>query len=273
MLKVLSFILVFFSAFSNPLVEQFKEEILLWPNHVPINDQFYQKVKKLETASIKPKIPKIIHQIWLGSPVPEKFYKAMQSWKSHHPDWTYKLWTDKDIPSFRMENRDLFKAAPNYGMKSDLLRMEILKRYGGLYIDVDQFCIKPHDIFHHICSFYVGNMNEKGLINNNVIGASKNNLFLKDWVKTVRKKFKDKNLVRKGKFKNGVGTTFEMTGPHFLRSLLKRHKYKGYLILEKFFFNPLELISREYIDMSSVQENLKPYSYSVHFHTSSWFEK
>src|ERR1700730_3033568 len=52
----------------------------------------------LETISSQavPKIPKIIHQIWLGSPFPEKYNKYQASWQKLHPKWIYKLWTDKD---------------------------------------------------------------------------------------------------------------------------------------------------------------------------------
>lgn len=43
----------------------------------------------------KTKIPKIIHQIWLGSPLPQKFKKLQASWIKMHPEWTYILWTDR----------------------------------------------------------------------------------------------------------------------------------------------------------------------------------
>ena len=44
-------------------------------------------------------IPKIIHQIWLGPNKRPDIW--MNSWKINyikkHPDWTYKLWTEKEI--------------------------------------------------------------------------------------------------------------------------------------------------------------------------------
>ena len=36
------------------------------------------------------KIPKIIHHIWLGGQLPEKYEVCIHSWKKHHPDWQFK---------------------------------------------------------------------------------------------------------------------------------------------------------------------------------------
>lgn len=97
--------------------------------------------------SPQPKIPKIIHQIWLGSPLPKQYKKYQKSWRHHHPDWEYKLWTDADVEAFQLHNKKLFDEAKNYGEKSDIFRYEILHRYGGVYIDTDIECLKPFDIF------------------------------------------------------------------------------------------------------------------------------
>ncbi len=84
-----------------------------------------------------PLIPKIIHQIWIGPEIPKKFNSMMASWKRLNPNWEYKLWTNADIASFPMANREQFERAENLGMKSDIWRYEILKLYGGVYVDVD----------------------------------------------------------------------------------------------------------------------------------------
>jgi len=102
------------------------------------------------------RIPKIIHQIWIGSPLPDAFKRFQQSWIKHHPDWQYILWTDKEIDKFNLENRNLYEATVNYGAKSDIARYEILYRIGGLYVDTDFECLKPMDIFHHCFDFYTG---------------------------------------------------------------------------------------------------------------------
>jgi hypothetical protein len=101
-----------------------------------------------------PRIPKIIHHIWLGSEFPDRFKGYQRNWLRHHPDWEYRLWTDREVERFEFGTADLFHATSCFGQKSDLLRAEILHRHGGLYIDVDNDCFRPLDIFHHAFNLY-----------------------------------------------------------------------------------------------------------------------
>lgn len=103
------------------------------------------------------RIPKIIHQIWLGSPVPEVYAPYMKSWQEKHPDWEYRLWIDENISSlFPLYNQVYFEAAENHGMKSDILRWELLYRFGGVYADMDFECLNPLDELHYAYDFYTG---------------------------------------------------------------------------------------------------------------------
>jgi mannosyltransferase OCH1-like enzyme len=119
-------------------------------------------VKQLYTKSLsrrpslEARIPKIIHQIWLGGTLPEKYLSLQKSWQHHHPDWEYHLWTDADLTDFPFTHRERFMAAINKGEQSDILRYEILYRYGGLYVDTDFECLKPFDLLHRMCDFYCG---------------------------------------------------------------------------------------------------------------------
>ena len=108
------------------------------------------------------RIPKIIHQIWLGSPVPERYKEWMNSWRIHNPEWLYILWTDETVAYLKLYNQELYNKARNYGQKSDILRYELLYKFGGLYVDIDFRCLKPFDIFHHCYDFYIGLLNGGG---------------------------------------------------------------------------------------------------------------
>jgi len=100
------------------------------------------------------RIPKIIHQIWIGSPFPEKYRKFQQTWIDNHPDWTYILWTEKELDEFEMQRREVYEATTNFGGKADIARYEILYQLGGLYVDTDFECLKSFDSLHHLCEFY-----------------------------------------------------------------------------------------------------------------------
>ena len=90
----------------------------------------------------KEKIPKIIHQIWIGpKKLPNKYKNWMKSWLRFNPEYKYILWQDKDIEKLQMINQKEYKKAKNPGIKSDIARYEILYLYGGIYIDTDFECL------------------------------------------------------------------------------------------------------------------------------------
>lgn len=133
------------------------------PNYTRWN---YQVVE----PSKEPLIPKKIHQIWLGGEVPKQFVSLMQTWKTLHPDWEYRLWTDKDLDDFPFINRAAFDRALNLGTKADILRYDILYVFGGVYVDVDFECVRPLDALVHAHYFFAG-IEGFDWLSNAIIGA------------------------------------------------------------------------------------------------------
>lgn len=100
-------------------------------------------------------IPKKIHQIWLGDKMPGK--SCVETWAAA-AGWEYRLWTDSDVEKMRLHNSALYQLGKNFGEKSDILRLEILFREGGLYADVDVACLNIDffDHLHRTLTFYAG---------------------------------------------------------------------------------------------------------------------
>lgn len=92
-------------------------------------------------------IPPFIHQVWTTDRIPDRFAAFRDSWIRHHPDWSYRLWTDADIFAFIEVNEPamlpVFNAHTRAICRADIARYLILKRYGGLYVDVDFECLRP----------------------------------------------------------------------------------------------------------------------------------
>lgn len=92
-------------------------------------------------------IPRVLHQIWVGpAGFPDEFAAYAQTWRRHHPAWEYRLWTEAEIPSElrRPEARERLRVPAE---RSDILRLEILWRQGGVYVDTDFECrgsLEPH---------------------------------------------------------------------------------------------------------------------------------
>lgn len=89
----------------------------------------------------KIEIPKIIHQTWKDKNIPEKYLDFQSSWKTHLPDWEYRLWTDEDNRDFLEKNYEWF--LPIYDgyskpiMRADAIRYFWMYHFGGLYVDLD----------------------------------------------------------------------------------------------------------------------------------------
>ncbi|MBS0637959.1 MAG: hypothetical protein JSS12_10640 [Verrucomicrobia bacterium] len=176
-----------FSLVENSTSDQNRYRILkkVWQRNRP---QFAQ-------AASSTKIPKIIHQIWLGPKRPPGFFlKFRESWQKLHPDWEYRLWTDADLATYDFELRDLFDLSENYGEKSDILRCEVLLKYGGVYVDADFECLKPLDELAAKYDFFAGieppheipESSRVLFVSNAIIGAVPGHPVLKRWKTVIR---------------------------------------------------------------------------------------
>lgn len=136
-----------------------------------------------------PKIPKRFHFIWLGpKPLPASSEANIVLWRKLHPDWQVDLWSDASIRSDASIQKFLEKSAgwrnaallstlESYAAKSDVLRLLLLREFGGVYLDGDMEPVRPLDpIIDGIElvgeSCFVGWEQTGDRINNAVIGAA-----------------------------------------------------------------------------------------------------
>lgn len=213
----------------------------------------------------KCRIPKKIHQIWLGSPYPEKYKALQKSWRDLHPDWEFKVWTDADVDAFRLKNIALFKKATNWGQKSDIWRLEILDRYGGLYIDTDFLCLKPFDILHYACDFYIGIAHSKTVVfYNGLIGAAPGHPIIKKCIEKISL----------GDGSNTEESIQRATGPHFITKCffdVAPNIKRKCVVFPITFFYPFPNSHRIYSnDVNIVRSFIRPESYCVHLWEYSW---
>lgn len=95
-------------------------------------------------------IPKIMHHIWIGLPIPKYLQMNIRTWAEMHPDWDMKLWTEEEIDEIPLKNRALYdqaeKIVPRDAVeqfRADIVRYELLSLFGGMYTDVDTRPLRP----------------------------------------------------------------------------------------------------------------------------------
>ena len=101
-------------------------------------------------------IPKLLHYVWLGSKKNELVHMCIDSFHKYMNDYRIIEWNESniDISTFN-DNEQLFYnknyKAKKYAFCSDLVRLHVLKDYGGVYVDTDVEFIKhmPDEFLNH----------------------------------------------------------------------------------------------------------------------------
>jgi hypothetical protein len=89
-------------------------------------------------------IPPILHQIWLGSsPLPPAAQRWQEGVRRLHPHWDYRLWTDRDLVN--LPGAHLLKRCQSQSSRANVLRLAVVLKHGGVYLDSDCEVLRPLD--------------------------------------------------------------------------------------------------------------------------------
>jgi len=91
-------------------------------------------------------ISRLIHQVWIGdqSKRPEKL---MNTWRELNPNCEYMMWTEEALLEFSFVNQSKIDIMEDMNGKCDIMRFEILYKYGGFLVDADSECVNALDDF------------------------------------------------------------------------------------------------------------------------------
>lgn len=89
--------------------------------------------------------PKMLHIVWIGdeSKMPAK---CVQSWADKNPDYELHVWGNGHLTNYPWHNQkqiDQMMDKQDYAGVADLMRYEILYRFGGIALDADSYCRRP----------------------------------------------------------------------------------------------------------------------------------
>jgi inositol phosphorylceramide mannosyltransferase catalytic subunit len=116
-------------------------------------------------------IPRILHQVWLGpNPLPAEFAAYRETWREHNPDWTLELWTEDHLPD-ALRRGEVYDRLRVPAERADILRLEVLWRFGGVYVDTDFECLRSLEQLLDGVDFFTAYL-KPGRVNNAIIGAT-----------------------------------------------------------------------------------------------------
>ena len=100
----------------------------------------------LENMDEYKKIPKKIWTFWDSEDLPPEVQTCTQTWKKQNPDYEINILNPSNLSNF-LPDVDFKKMKHNDSVQrySDLVRLHILAKYGGIWSDASILCLKPFD--------------------------------------------------------------------------------------------------------------------------------
>lgn len=198
-------------------------------------------------------IPKTFHFVWVGScRIFDQFAANIISWQERHPHWKIILWSDtpelqpgralgievRDLPplvnEYALNALDHMAGRGKWAGRSDVIRYEIIARYGGVYLDTDVRCFQCIDELMEGVDLFV--CDEVYNCNGNYcFGARPNHPAMWTVVRELGPRIED---LHDGGRPKAYPNIVEVCGPNYLNKQLRKYN-SNLVIFPAPLFNPL----------------------------------
>lgn len=202
-------------------------------------------------------IPKIIHYCWFGNkPIPKDIKRYIDSWEKYLHGYQIICWNESN---FDIEISDYTKKAyefKKFAFVSDYARLYALKKYGGIYFDVDIQVVKNLDDLLKYNAVFGFESHEK--VMTAFMACSPNHEIISDFLEYyTNKQFNEKDL---------KPNTEILTKILYERGLIingeKQELENGIMIYTNQYFNAF--------DFSDASLNITENTYTIHHCLGSW---
>jgi mannosyltransferase OCH1-like enzyme len=161
-------------------------------------------------------LPKIIHFIWIGAKIPQKYVDTIANCKCINTNYRVICWVDDNSISLETinflrnsgleikniynyintqinDNSNLEKYIlsllgrfDNFGYKADIIRLYVVYKFGGIYSDIDSIWLKPldHNFEYDFVSYRIDH--ECSNCTNSFFGFHKESIFIKNALFNLR---------------------------------------------------------------------------------------
>lgn len=205
-------------------------------------------------------IPKIIHQIWIGNKrIPKHISEWMNEIRDAYPDFEYHFWSDYNMPDMPDQLLSIYNGIADptkTSAKTDLLRMYVVYKYGGFYLDADckligGFSNMPIDLNNDSGFITYNDGYGIGALGCNFFGFSQNNMLLEVLI-------------------DGIKSSDQWLGPNYWSNILI--KCFGYESTPSYdeFVNSLSNYNVKLIDVADTDKGFQHIALASWYPNSEW---
>ncbi|WP_144185131.1 glycosyltransferase family 32 protein [Elioraea rosea] len=212
-------------------------------------------------------IPAVLHYIWVGPRrMPPMLIDALASWRAAMPEFRIACWNEDTIDFSEPFLRRAY-ALRRWSTVADFVRLDVLAREGGFYLDTDVFAVRSFEpLRRHGC--VVGFQSREPVVPsgdwvcNAVIGAAPGHPLLVEARASLLARFR------------GTENIGSETGPSLLTSLLRQRGLSSYAD-EPQEVGDVTVVPTDYFypyrwDEEYDPSCITPRTYAVHRWAESW---
>lgn len=205
-------------------------------------------------------VPKI-HSFWFsGEEKPELYKRCLDSWYRFCPDFEIIEWNTKNYDITK--NQYMKEAFENrkWAFVSDYARLDVIYKYGGIYLDMDVELLDSLTMLLNADSFFC--RQEDGMLElGSGFGAIAGEPLIKDMLDT----YADRKLI----LDDG---TLDMTPqPEWLSSVMEEHGF--YKCHDSQIIGGSLVLSNDYITCSAGNGSTENAKLGIHWHNGGWLDE
>lgn len=210
-------------------------------------------------------IPKRIHYVWVGGPLPDAQRGYIDSWRTTNPDYELVLWNEDNI-DFSVDLVRKSYEERKWAKVADIVRLTAVHQQGGVYLDTDIRLYKPLDpLLQHRCFFgFQTAARSTDQVANGIVAAEPGHWFVERALKRLL-------AIRSMPFGLDRPTKF---GPKLITRLLYEEGLKSYspagVYVKDIFICPMPYFFPYSFDEAFHESCITPETYGVHFWEKSW---
>jgi hypothetical protein len=208
------------------------------------------------------KIPKIIHYCWFGGQeIPEKNRRWMESWKRFCPDYEIMEWNESNYDVTKNEYMYEAYQTKKWGFVPDYARLDIICKYGGIYLDTDVELVANLDdlLYQHA---FAGFQNEKEVNFGLGFGAERDS----EIMKYLLKDYQDRHFIKEDGSLDQTASPVIQTESLVKKGLQLNGEYQ--ILQNRLTIYPEKMLSPKSQQTRKI-ETLE-YTKSIHYFDASW---